>query len=513
MNETIKLILSLSLSGSILAIIIFAMKPLIKNRFSKSIQYYIWIVVLLRLILPFSFEGSIMNNVFYGEQTSRAISSQSLVLPTDGTNGSISNSSRLTNVQENLANGVYNGDTDHGRFYQDLFNQYALYLWLFGVIIALAANLTGYARFSKYLKRANKPATDEQNRILTALLNRRYNVRLIRNRFVTTPLLIGILRPCIIIPDIHFNEKQLKYVLLHEISHLKRFDIRVKWLTMIATSIHWFNPLMYFIKKEINYSCELACDEAVIKNLNPAEKQDYGDTLISVVSEHKYPAGVLQATMSEEKETLKERLVAIMKYNKKSKSIILLSIVLLAAVVIGAVLLGACSGKTNRAVTYKNNADYEVVNFADGQVEIAGRKLAYKATDLAPLYKKISQVQVEQMMYRAVAFYEAAFARDYDTVNRLANQQLNDELKRWADNSSKKEDYSAMPIMKLDNYIDLAFPIGISAPKPNPVESDRYMVMLEISKDTQVQIYFAISTDGNPLVAGFSILVEGKVQN
>jgi beta-lactamase regulating signal transducer with metallopeptidase domain len=110
-------------------------------------------------------------------------------------------------------------------------------------------------------------------------------------------MLIGILRPCIVIPDINFNERQLKYILLHEITHLRRLDIAVKWLTMIVTSIHWFNPLMYFIKREINHACELACDEAVIKDLNPTEKQAYGDTLISVVAEHKYPIGVLQATI------------------------------------------------------------------------------------------------------------------------------------------------------------------------------------------------------------------------
>ena len=66
---------------------------------------------------------------------------------------------------------------------------------------------------------------------------------------------------------------------------------------------------MYFVKKEINRACELSCDEAVIQNLNAAKKQAYGDTLISVIVEHKYPVGVLQVTMCEEKTTLKERLV------------------------------------------------------------------------------------------------------------------------------------------------------------------------------------------------------------
>src|SRR5665647_2089009 len=321
-----------------------------KHKLSKSIQYYIWIVVLLRFIVPFSFEGSIMNDVFYSNKTPLEVSSQGTVQPMAGTGENIINSSILPNVQKSVTNGVYNGDVDHSRYFTDLFNQYVIYLWLLGIIIALTVNLTGYARFSKYLKQANKPATDEENRILAALLNGQNHVRLVRNRFSTTPMLIGILRPYIIIPDINFNEKQLKNILLHEIAHLKHFDIGVKWLTMIATSIHWFNPLMYFIKKEINHACELACDEAVIKDFNPTEKQAYDDTLISVVAEHKYPIGVLQATMSEEKETLKERLVAIIQHNKKSKIIILMSLVLLIAVISGAVVLGASIGKTNQDV-------------------------------------------------------------------------------------------------------------------------------------------------------------------
>src|SRR5659263_15296 len=350
LNEIIKLILSLSLSGSILAVLIFAVKPFMKHKLSKSIQYYIWIVVLLRFIVPFSFEGSIMNDVFYSNKTPLEVSSQGTVQPMAGTGENIINSSILPNVQKSVTNGVYNGDVDHSRYFTDLFNQYVIYLWLLGIIIALTVNLTGYARFSKYLKQANKPATDEENRILAALLNGQNHVRLVHNRFSTTPMLIGILRPYIIIPDINFNEKQLKNILLHEIAHLKHFDIGVKWLTMIAASIHWFNPLMYFIKKEINHACELACDEAVIKDLNLTEKQAYCDTLISIASEHKYPIGVLQATMSEEKETLKERLVAIMQHNKKSKIIILMSLVLLIAVISGAVVLGASIGKTNQDV-------------------------------------------------------------------------------------------------------------------------------------------------------------------
>ncbi len=344
MNETMRLVLSLSLSASILAVLIFAIKPFIKNKLVKSVQYYIWVLVLLRLVIPFSFESSIMNYVFYNDKASYDVSIEDTSPSMTGIGESSIYSSILPNVEQNAAKGVYNNDTDHSRYLRDLLNQYVLYLWLVGMIIVLAVNLTGYIRFSNYLKQENKPATEEQNRILADLLNGRHKVRLVRNKLVTTPMLIGILRPCIVIPDIDFNPKQLKNILLHEVIHLKRFDIAVKWLTMIAVSIHWFNPLVYFIKKEVDRACELSCDEAVIKNLDSAEKQAYGETLIDVSAETNYPTGVLQATMSEDKATLKERLVAIMKHNKKSKITAIVSGLLFLLVLIGALYLGAGAG-------------------------------------------------------------------------------------------------------------------------------------------------------------------------
>lgn len=345
MSDTLKLILSLSLSGSILAVLMFVLKPLIRHRLSKSVQYFIWIIVLFRFIIPFSFEGSVMNELFYNDKLHPVTGSQTILKPDTGDNGLITYPSGHTEFRDNITDDVYNVKVESGVKLKELFDRYALFIWLLGISVVLIVNLTGYTRFLKHVKSANKPVSDEQNAVLAHILNGRYNLKLYCNSFVTTPMLVGLIKPCIIIPDTDFTEKQLKNILRHEVSHLKRFDIAVKWLTMVAVSIHWFNPLMYLIRKEINNICELACDEAVIKNLSAEEKQDYGDTLIDMAANGKYPSGVLQATMCEEKRSLKERLTAIMHYGKKSKAIIILSLVLLVSVVTGALFLGASVGK------------------------------------------------------------------------------------------------------------------------------------------------------------------------
>ena len=344
MNEAVRLILSLSLSGSILALLVFAIKPFIKHRLPKSVQYYIWIIILLRMVLPFSIEGSIMNHVFYKGQQSVDTASVNKALSISETVDIAVDSTVLPEPRRDTKQELYNGDIDYGsRYLRDSIHEYILLLWLLGAAATLALNLAGYMRFTKCLKQGNRPA-GEEIRILHSLTKGRKNIRLMRNRFVSTPILIGIIRPQIIIPDMDFDERELKNILIHEISHLKRFDIAVKWLTMAAASVHWFNPLMPIIRKEVNRACELACDEAAIRNFSIEEKQAYGSTLISVAAEHKYPAGVIQATMCEEKENLKERLTSIMKESKKSKPIIVLSLIILAAMITGAVILGASIG-------------------------------------------------------------------------------------------------------------------------------------------------------------------------
>ncbi len=379
MNETIRLVLSLSISGSIIALLLFAVKPFIKHKLPQTMQYYIWIVVLLRLLIPFSFEWSLMNQVFSIDNTSRDTGLKEIYQLMHGINEDIIDDGIIDDgiINEGIANEhivneevidgdisvlnqtAYEGRSESSNVYSepgysgknlsiapDLF---ILYLWFFGMIIVFGVNFVGYMRFLRLLKKGNCPAREREIIILESIANDRYKVGLVRNKFIDTPMLIGILRPKIIIPDIDFDESRLTNILLHEITHLRRFDIAVKWLAMIAASVHWFNPLVYFVRKEINKACELACDETVIKNLDEEGKQAYGDTLISVASEREYPSGVIQATMCEEKRSLKERLVSIMKYSKKSRIIMIISVILLATVVIGAVALGASVGSFGSA--------------------------------------------------------------------------------------------------------------------------------------------------------------------
>ncbi len=364
MNDIFRLILSLSLSGTILSFIILSIKPLIENRVSKSVQYYIWVVVLLRLVFPFSLEESLMNKVFYMNSPQAIVSTNQEIHISNNEGSPIFDTSTAYDAKEKPENKSYDYNSNSRSYFSGLFNSfnnYVFYIYLLGVIIAIATNIVNYLRFLRELRNSYKNASIQENLLLSSLANEKNKVALFKSSLINTPMLVGIFSPKIIIPDVNYNENQLKNILSHELIHLKRFDIGLKWLIMIITSIHWFNPIMILIRKEINNICELSCDEAVIRNLNDDEKQEYGDTLIFTVAQYKHPLSKLQATMCAEKKTLKKRLMAIMNYNKKSKFTIITSVLLLLVIILASLYVGACTIKAPKEppqIIITNETDY-----------------------------------------------------------------------------------------------------------------------------------------------------------
>jgi beta-lactamase regulating signal transducer with metallopeptidase domain len=139
---------------------------------------------------------------------------------------------------------------------------------------------------------------------------------------------MGIVHPTVVLQRFAYvknaMEKELNDILRHELTHYRRKDIFYKWFVVVATSLHWFNLLMVCIRWEVGRACELSCDEAIISSISAAEKRQYGNTMLTFSATKKYPAGIPATTLSEGKAELKERLVSIMKYKKKSAWVITL---------------------------------------------------------------------------------------------------------------------------------------------------------------------------------------------
>ncbi len=103
---------------------------------------------------------------------------------------------------------------------------------------------------------------------------------------VSTPLLLGVRRPMIILPEsaLAGDANRLRLMLAHELAHLRRGDLRWAWLTALVEVLFFFHPLLWLTRREAHLAQEMACDALVVETLRqPAA--DYGATLLAVLAQ------------------------------------------------------------------------------------------------------------------------------------------------------------------------------------------------------------------------------------
>ena len=353
MNEFMKILLSLSVSGTLLLLLILGLKPLYKSRFSKRWQYYIWIIVALRFLLPFTPDTTIVGSLFEKPGTT-VITNE---IPTSPNVPAPANT-------DNSKTEPIQADRDIAAAMREPFNRYVclFFIWSVFALVLFVRKITIYQGFIQYIKAGSTEVSDIKTLNLLSdceeKLNIKTRVELSRNPLIASPIMIGFFRARIVLPACELDDKELSYIFVHELIHYKQRDMFYKWLIQIVVCAHWFNPFVYLLEKEVNKSCELSCDEKVISILDDKARREYGDTLISFLqSNNLYKSSLASVTLTEGAEQLKERLGAIMKFKKKSKGIIAITAIFSVLVCVCFFVTGAyaASPTTNNNLVLKDN--------------------------------------------------------------------------------------------------------------------------------------------------------------
>lgn len=328
MNNILFTVISLSISGTLLALLIFLLKHALKNSVSKGFMYYIWALVLLRMIIPFGYEIStdIFDTSFPSQNTQDAVT-DTLPVPSTPVGDVVVPSEPVINediVFDSEIQPEIPAVTQKASLWSRLKENLG-YFWLAGAVVSIAWYAVSYAVFSRKISRTFVPVSDKEAEIFAELTDGK-TVRLVRSNKIHTPMLMGIFRPTVILPEWGYKENELRVILKHELTHFSRGDIFYKWATVIVTSLHWFNPFAYLIRREINRACELSCDEAVIRNMTETERNGYGNMLISLASQKTVRAVSVTTTLCEGKKQLKGRLMGIKNYKKKNPVAVILMI-------------------------------------------------------------------------------------------------------------------------------------------------------------------------------------------
>lgn len=445
LSDLVRTIIIMTISGGAISLLLIAIKPFTRHRLPKAAQYYFWLVVLAALLIPVSrfvalpstainapsIQSTVERNfISINEETGRFIAQNNLPMPA------------VTNVPDMNAPAfsqtIYpnpiSAPPEHiPPAITVLASTFLMLAYPWVALLVLVYNLIGYAWFTKKLRRGYTAPHEQELTILKHLSQGVRTPQLYFSKYAATPMLIGLLRPTIVLPNNEYTHEQLHSILLHELVHMRRFDIAIKWLTLIACAIHWFNPIVWFARREIDRACELACDEAVIRHMDSRAKQNYGDTLISVATDTKIPLPVLSTTMCEEKRALKERLMAIMKSKRHTKLAVFASGVIILLVTLVACGLG--SGRTTteeyEEETYiptETSAEYSAYT----PLQIAQQHIDYVAQNMHPSpYVRVTETRINT--FEMIASFDHILPRNLELWYldfAIHVEELNDQV-RW----------------------------------------------------------------------------------
>ncbi len=254
MTEAFLAVFNASISASYVLLAVLLVRLLLKKA-PKWITVLAWGLVGVRLLFPFSIE-SVLSLIPSSEVVSPSIMTDKV--PAIDSGIPIVNETLNPIIGESFSPAVGDSANPLGVWIPVIG-----VIWLIGVIGMLIYTAVSYAS----LKR----------RIGCAVLLRE---NIYQSERVTSPFILGIIKPKIYIP-FRMTELEAEHVISHEKAHLKRKDHLWKPLGFLLLALHWFNPLMWLGYVLLCRDIELACDEKVIRELDPDARADYSEVLLS----------------------------------------------------------------------------------------------------------------------------------------------------------------------------------------------------------------------------------------
>ena len=416
-GEIFKAILIMSLVGSVLTGIISLFRPITKKIFGYSWHYYIWLCVLFVMLIPVRFNinpttaPSIITQTAQTEQTAQQTS--------------------VGNQPETVENVIQTDTAQKPQVLQKVFgiwnrivyNRVSIlaWLWLISAMLLILLNIARYISLNVKIRKNGEIISLSE---IGEYTNRKINVRVWES--IASPFMTGVIKPTLILPKAKLSDEQLHNILCHEMTHFKRRDILYKCFAEFVKCVHWFNPVIWYVTRQIATECEISCDIAVTKNMSDSEEMSYINTILSLLPTGKSKQLPLTTQMASSKKILKRRFIMIK--NKKTTSRFMsvmsavIAIVMLSTTVFASGVLSDLTTDDYTIEILNNGEKIELTNkpfIENGEVYVPLRELFENHLDVDTsrdkTYIKWDNGKIE--VAREYDSYEPKVIRDYNAQN------------------------------------------------------------------------------------------------
>lgn len=419
-------LLKTSLLGSLAILAMLVLKPLWRERYRAKTRCWLWLALAVFLLLPvdFSVKNAPVQAAPPKDYTLFVGTDKTAIQSTDNLFGDMAEKSGQSPAQVRdtiIQRPVTNPEQKTTRYIP--VTTILFYGYLAGAAAFLLYQGVSYALFRRTVRRWKRDVSRADYAAMLSDTARDLGVsapEMIVCEAISTPAVTGLLRPRLLLPHEHYDVQELRYILRHELCHLKRRDMLLKLMLLAANAMHWFNPVVYLMLRQVDEDIELACDSAATDGLELPERAAYSRTLLAAVQSS---VRALPATtcFGGTVERLKRRITNVLGAQKKRG----LGVV---ALVLALTLTAGCAvGWGERAQTQKNDdpfADksytvdtllYEAPGFTDGFTDgayptfrtatnPAGEKYVTMFNDLgyALIYGPMEEYKLEKQSFYAL---------------------------------------------------------------------------------------------------------------
>lgn len=334
-------LLEVSAAMGIIIAAVTVLSAFIDKKFSAKWKYWIWLFIAARLAVPFSPDFDFYENpiklsvpdktvyyhaeeILHEELPGKA---ENITTPDFGT------LSVVTTPQK----AVYK---ETSRTVLDVLGT----IWIGGGTVFIIWYIGGYFFFRNRHLKNSRPAEEKIQKAVKEAKNRlgiRKNFETIISQNVTSPMIMGFLKPRLILPEENFEPETLDFILRHELTHYKRHDTLYKALLLFVNALHWFNPMVWVMRNLAGTDLELSCDSAVVNKEDLDIRKKYSEAILSCVHREKTSCTVFSTHFYGGTGTLKKRFKNIFNTKKRKNGAVCFAAVLALTAVLGGVF--SCS--------------------------------------------------------------------------------------------------------------------------------------------------------------------------
>lgn len=360
-------ILGISASIGLIVIGLIFLTPFLNKRYAAKWKYLIWIFLALRLLIPFSGANwqYVMDRMSQLKvETSSESKENDAENPTDT---AIPYRGIVVEIPAQMT-APLKASSEKNAADITMLDMVAL-IWMTGSLIFISVHLISYSHYKRQVMK--KGRIIKETRILSQIFRLKCELHISRTVCVMeydeaeSPMIIGFIKPILVLPKEEFDSEDLFFILKHELVHLKRGDVYLKLLFVTANAVHWFNPIIWIMQKEAVIDMELSCDERVTQGISFALRKAYTETLLSMLHKQCVRKTVLTTQFYGGTKIMKKRFKNILIRNRKKNGISILICAVVLSITMG-MLVGCSAAKEN--TEKENNGNEGAVNEDMGNV-------------------------------------------------------------------------------------------------------------------------------------------------